>query len=157
MKPNILYTVLLAILCLLLYPYNSIAKEFIGKVIKVDKKQTQIQVEIYNTNSGFSWYRLFGFNNAQKQTPKILTIKLTNENINKISIGNFVRIKGHLKTNKEFILNSLEILPKDPTGVRERLGLIRRQRKGASHRTRPHIMHTHRPVGMRQHPGGRHR
>jgi len=168
MKFKFLYTIPLIILCLLVAPNRAIAKEFIGKVITVDKNNTEIKVEIYNnSHEGFSWARFFGFENQNDQAPKIIIIKLTKNNINNISQGSFLRLIGEFKKNKEFILKKLQVLPRDPTGVRERLGLIRRERRTTiSHKTRPHItrphtaVHTHthkRPVTMRPHQGGRHR
>jgi len=158
MKFKFLYAIPLIILCLLISPNRSIAKEFIGKVITVNRNSTEIKVEIYNSShEGFSWARLFGFGNKNNQSPKIVTIKINKHTINKLSEGSFLRLVGEVKNNKNFILKRLQILPRDPTGVRERLGLIRHQRRPGSHRSRPHTMHIHRPINMRPHQGGRHR
>jgi len=158
MKFKFLYTISLIILCLLISPNRSIAKEFIGKVLSVNKNNAEIKVEIYNnSHEGFSWARLFGFGNQDNQSSKIVDIKINRNKINKISQGSFLRLIGKFKRNKAFVLKRLQVLPRDPTGVRERLGLIRHQRRPGSHRTRPHTMHIHRPIGMRQHQGGRHR
>jgi len=151
MKFKFLYTIPLIILCLLGVTKISIAKEFIGKVVSVDKNNTEITVEIYNNSQeGFSWAKLFGFENQNNKVPKIVNIKINKNKINKISQGSFLRLIGKFKKNKKFLLKKLQVLPRDPTGVRERLGLIRHQRRTRSHRTRPAAtMHIHRAKGNR--------
>ncbi len=157
MKFRVLYVVSVSLLLCITLATNAIAQQLIGKVVAINKNQNEIKVEVYKHSNGFSWARLLGFGN-QNITKQLIIVRMSQRhNINKITLGNFVKLTGQFRSAKVFMVKQIEILPRDPTGVRERLGLIRHMKKLESHRTRPHMIHIRKGGAMRPHQGGRHR
>ena len=118
------------LLFLFIFVTNSIAKEFIGQVISVNKKQHKIKIKIYNSSDTvFSWRSLFLFK-RNNQVKRIIIIKLNmTENINNIKQGNLVKLVGDFTSKRQFILKQIQLLSKDPTGVRKRLCIIKKRRR----------------------------